>query len=54
MQQKKFSKTELSNWSLYICASFGHVDNLLAAFLKNELLFIWKNQINYIVIVCLF
>ena len=44
----QLTKTELSLWSLYICALFGFVSDLLIAFLENALRIIKNIYINYL------
>ena len=40
----QFTKTELSLWSVYICSWFGHVLDLLTAFLRNALMCVKKKS----------
>ena len=41
-----FTETEHSLWSLYMCAWFGHVIDMLMAFLRDALLCIKRSKIN--------
>ena len=43
----QFTKTELHQWTQYICTWLGHVIALLMVFPKNALMFINISQINY-------